>query len=79
MAYVKRIKDLREDNDKTQQEIADIIGISRVKLNHLLNELIEKEYAKMHHGMRGKYLLTSCGLYVVELFEGLITPKHIEK
>lgn len=25
MDYIKRIKDLREDNDKTQQEIADVL------------------------------------------------------
>jgi DNA repair protein RecN (Recombination protein N) len=25
-SYVKRMRDLREDNDKTQQEIADILG-----------------------------------------------------
>ena len=29
MYYVKRIRDLREDNDKTQQEIADILGTSQ--------------------------------------------------
>jgi len=27
--YVKRIRDLREDNDKTQQEIADYLGTSQ--------------------------------------------------
>ena len=27
--YIKRIKDLREDHDKTQQEIADILGTSQ--------------------------------------------------
>ena len=27
--YVKLIRDLREDNDKTQQEIADILGTSQ--------------------------------------------------
>ena len=27
--YVKRIRDLREDSDKTQQEIADILGTSQ--------------------------------------------------
>ena len=27
--YVKRIRDLREDNDKTQQEIADVLGTSQ--------------------------------------------------
>ncbi len=29
MVYVKRIRDLREDNDKTQQEIAAILGTSQ--------------------------------------------------
>ena len=27
--YLKRLRDLREDNDKTQQEIADILGTSQ--------------------------------------------------
>ena len=27
--YVKRIRDLREDSDKTQQEIADALGTSQ--------------------------------------------------
>ena len=27
--YIKRLRDLREDNDKTQQEIADILGTSQ--------------------------------------------------
>lgn len=29
MDYVKIIRDLREDNDKTQQEVADILGTSQ--------------------------------------------------
>ena len=29
MKYIKRIRDLREDNDKTQQEIAEILGTSQ--------------------------------------------------
>ena len=28
-AYVKKIRDLREDHDKTQQEIADVLGTSQ--------------------------------------------------
>ena len=27
--YIKRIRDLREDHDKTQQEIADLLGTSQ--------------------------------------------------
>ncbi len=29
MKYIKRIRDLREDNDKTQKEIADLLGTSQ--------------------------------------------------
>lgn len=29
MNYIKRIRDLREDNDKTQQQIADYLGTSQ--------------------------------------------------
>lgn len=29
MNYIKRIRDLREDNDKTQQQIADLLGTSQ--------------------------------------------------
>ena len=28
-SYVKRMRDLREDHDKTQQEIATVLGISQ--------------------------------------------------
>ncbi|MBE6637944.1 MAG: helix-turn-helix transcriptional regulator [Ruminococcaceae bacterium] len=27
--YIKRMRDLREDHDKTQQEIADVLGTSQ--------------------------------------------------
>ena len=29
MAYQRRLRDLREDHDKTQQEIADVLGTSQ--------------------------------------------------
>ncbi len=29
MTYIKRMRDLREDNDKTQKELADILGTSQ--------------------------------------------------
>ena len=29
MTYIKRMRDLREDHDKTQQEIADVLGTSQ--------------------------------------------------
>ena len=54
--YVKRIRDLREDNDKTQKEIADVLGTSQTmyaRYERGANEL------PIHH------LLTLCRYYSV--------------
>ncbi len=56
LSYVKRMRDLREDNDKTQQEIADILGTSQTmyaRYERGANEL------PIHH------LLTLCRYYGV--------------
>ena len=54
--YIKRIKDLREDNDKTQQEIADVLGTSQTmyaRYERGANEL------PLHH------LISLCKFYKV--------------
>ena len=56
MVYIKRIRDLREDHDKTQQEIADILGTSQTmyaRYERGANEL------PLHH------LITLCEYYDV--------------
>ena len=56
MVYVKRIRDLREDHDKTQQEIADILETSQTmyaRYERGANEL------PIHH------LITLCKYYKV--------------
>ena len=56
MKYVKRIRDLREDNDMTQQEVANVLGTSQTmyaRYERGANEL------PIHH------LLTLCRLYGV--------------
>lgn len=62
--YIKRMRDLREDSDKTQQQIADIIGTSQTmyaRYERGANEL------PIHH------LLTLCRYYGVsaDYFLGL--------
>ncbi len=39
MAYFKRLKDLREDNDKTQKEIADYLGMKQPQYSRYENGL----------------------------------------
>ncbi len=54
--YLKRLRDLREDNDKTQQEIANILGTSQTmyaRYERGANEL------PIHH------LITLCKFYNV--------------
>ena len=56
MRYVKIIRNLREDNDLTQQEVADILGTSQTmyaRYERGANEL------PIHH------LLTLCAYYKV--------------
>ena len=56
MVYIKMLRDLREDHDKTQQEIADILGTSQTmyaRYERGANEL------PLHH------LITLCRYYRV--------------
>ena len=56
MIYVKRIRDLREDHDKTQQEIADVLGTSQTM------------YARYERGANElpiRHLITLCKYYQV--------------
>lgn len=55
-SYLKRMRDLREDNDKTQQEIADILGTSQTM------------YARYERGANElpiRHLLKLCAFYNV--------------
>ncbi len=54
--YVKRMRDLREDMDKTQQEIADVLGTSQTM------------YARYERGaneMPIRHLIALCKYYNV--------------
>lgn len=54
--YIKMIRDLREDHDKTQQEIADLLGTSQTM------------YARYERGANElpiRHLITLCKYYNV--------------
>lgn len=54
--YIKRLRDLREDNDKTQQEIAEVLGTSQTM------------YARYERGANElpiRHLITLCKYYKV--------------
>ena len=56
MKYIRRIRDLREDNDKTQKEIADLLGTSQTM------------YARYERGANDlpiRHLIKLCEIYNV--------------
>ena len=56
MTYTKRLRDLREDNDKTQAEIAEVLGTSQTM------------YARYERGANElpiRHLVTLCKYYKV--------------
>ena len=60
--YVKTIRDLREDSDKTQQEIADILGTSQTmyaRYERGANELPIRHLISLckYYGVSADYIL----------------------
>lgn len=56
LVYIKKLRDLREDHDKTQQDIADVLGTSQTM------------YARYERGaneMPIRHLITLCKYYNV--------------
>ena len=71
MFYYKRLKDMREDNDKTQTQIAEILGIK------------QQQYARYENGTNEiplHHLITLSRYYNVSLdyLAGIIdTPRKL--
>ena len=63
--YIKRMRDLREDHDKTQQEIADILGTSQTmyaRYERGANELPIRHLVTLckYYGVSADYILGLC-------------------
>ena len=60
--YIKRIRDLREDNDKTRQEIAYVLGTSQTmyaRYERGANEMPIRHLVKLcqYYGVSADYIL----------------------
>ena len=65
MDYLRRLRDLREDHDKTQQEIADILGTSQTmyaRYERGANELPIHHLIALadYYGVSTDYILGRC-------------------
>jgi len=68
--YMKKLRDLREDNDLTQQQIADILGTSQTM------------YARYERGANElpiRHFITLCKFYQVSADKILGLDKYFEK
>ena len=62
MTYCRRLRDLREDHDKTQQDIAEVLGTSQTmyaRYERGANELPLRHLLKLaeYYGVSADYLL----------------------
>ncbi|MBO5092300.1 MAG: helix-turn-helix transcriptional regulator [Clostridia bacterium] len=71
MHYYQRLKDIREDNDKTQDEIAKILGISRQ--HYSLYERGERELPMHHFVTLAKYY----NIYLDYFADLINTPRKL--
>lgn len=51
----------------SQQEIADLAHMSKLKTNKILNELMESGFIGYYKGKRGKYIVTDNGKTVIDI------------
>lgn len=73
MIFNQRAKDLREDKDLTQDDIANLIGVSRATVNRYENDKFDMKFS---------YAIELAKVYNVSLdyIAGLIdTPKPLHK
>jgi len=54
--YIKRLRDLREDHDKTQQDIADVLGTSQTMV---------ARYERGANELPVRHLIVLCRYYKV--------------
>lgn len=73
MKYYNRLKDMREDNDKSQKEIAELLGTTQPQYSRY--ELGERELPMHHFITLAKYYNVS-----LDYLAGLInTPRSLSE
>lgn len=50
----------------SQQDIADVVQLSKKKVNTIIGELKENGYIQQQSSTRGRYLLTDKAVYAIE-------------
>ena len=53
----------------SQQEIADMVNVSKLKTNGIMQDLREKGFIANYENKRRKYIITDIGYKVIELMK----------
>lgn len=81
LTYIKRIRDLREDSDKTQQQIADYIGTSQTmyaRYERGANELPIRHLISLcqYYNVSSDYILGLSDLKTIPSQESISMKKY---
>lgn len=71
LAYLYDIKGANNKAHITQQEIADVLEISRVTINKIIGELRSSGYLEQDGNHVGRYILTEKAISVIETFRSV--------
>lgn len=52
----------------TQLEAAELMNCSKVKINKIIGELMERHYIKVYNNTKGRYVLTEDGLKAIKKY-----------
>ena len=50
----------------TQQELANMSGFSKAKINCILNELMRRQYVQMYNNTKGRYVLLDEAIKIIK-------------
>lgn len=67
-SYQVKVKDISYVT-LSQQEIADMAHISKLKANRIINELINLDCIYLYNNKRGKYAITEKGFKILQLIQ----------
>lgn len=71
LSYLYDIKGTDNRAHITQQEIADVLGISRATVNKIMSELKKEGYVKQDSNFMGRYIVTDSAITVINTFRSL--------
>ena len=71
LSYLYDVKGLDNRARITQQEIADVLEISRATANKIMGDLKNEGYIEQDGNYMGRYIVTDAAISLIEMFRGI--------